>query len=193
MKHRLREEHDCRPKRGGNNNSGGAAGGTGAETLKSMFAKMRTWGKNATNTASTAAGGAGGGGGGGGRTGGRGMSRVAQVNSMKRSAKGDANVPVDKRVYLAVVGTSEKTTRAASDPPRGEFWYDERWKVGRVLDDAARRLQVENMNNRGGGEEERLRVFHVEGGVFLEFGDTIGEKVKSGDTVVLLRGAGVIL
>ncbi|PWY69856.1 hypothetical protein BO94DRAFT_560694 [Aspergillus sclerotioniger CBS 115572] len=183
LKHRLREEHDCRPKKGGNN-SGGAVGAAGAETLKSMFAKMRTWGKNAASTST---------GGAGGRAGDRGMSRVAQVNAMKRSAKGDANVPVDKRVYLAVVGTSETTTRAATDPPRGEFWYDGRWKVGRVLDDAARRLQVENMNNRGGGEEERLRVFHVEGGVFLEFSDAIGEKVKSGDTVVLLRGAGVIL
>ncbi|PYI12061.1 hypothetical protein BO78DRAFT_357555 [Aspergillus sclerotiicarbonarius CBS 121057] len=183
LRHRLREGHECRPR--GNNSGGrqggGAGGAGGAETLKSMFAKVKTWGKNATTSTT------------GGRAGGRTLSRTAQVNAMKRSAKGDANVPVDKRVYVAVVGTSETTTRAATDPPRGEFWYDVRWKVGRVLDDAARRLQVENMNNRGGGEDERLRVFHVEGGVFLEFGDAIGEKVVSGDTVVLLRGAGVIL
>ncbi|RAK97988.1 AN1-type zinc finger protein [Aspergillus ibericus CBS 121593] len=189
LRHRLREGHDCRPR--GGRPAGAGAGGTvavaGTETLKSMFAKVRTWGKNATTSTTSSSGGS------TSRGTSRGMSRTAHVNAMKRSAKGDATVPVDKRVYLAVVGTSETTTRAATDPPRGEFWYDGRWKVGRVLDDAARRLQVANVNNRGGGEEERLRVFHVEGGVFLEFGDVIGERVVSGDTVVLLRGAGVVL
>ncbi|GKZ21429.1 hypothetical protein AbraIFM66951_006176 [Aspergillus brasiliensis] len=187
LRHRLREGHDCRAVV--NNNSrtgrGGAAAGGGADTLKSMFAKMRSWGKQPTSSSSSTSSGSG--------SGRKPPSRAVQVNTMKRTAKGDNNVPTDKRVYLHVVGTSETTNKPATDPPRGDFFFDERWKVGRVLDDAARRLQVENVNNRGGGEEEKLRVFHVEGGVFLEFGDSVGGKVKSGDTVVLLRGAGVIL
>ena len=74
--------------------------------------------------------------------------------------------------------------------PRGDFWYNKEWSVGRVLDEAARGLQVENVNNRGGGEEQKLRVFHIEGGRLLEFGEKIGLGVTDGNTVVLLRGVG---
>lgn len=62
-----------------------------------------------------------------------------------------------------------------------------------MLDDAAKRLRVENLNNRV-GEEGRLRFFHVESGEFLEFSESISEgRVKPGDTLVMLRGAGVML
>ncbi|OJJ33174.1 hypothetical protein ASPWEDRAFT_114591 [Aspergillus wentii DTO 134E9] len=180
LKHRLREEHDCAKM----TPLGARPGNQGSpnETLRSMFAKVRTWGKDTSKAATTtltpkpkpnspAA-------------------RAVQLNTMKRSAKGDAGVPADKRLYLHVVGTSDTQ---ASDPPRGDFFYDSRWKVGRVLDDAARRLHVENLNNRV-GEDGRLRLFHVESGEFLEFSDAIGmEKVKQGNTIVMLRGAGVML
>ncbi|KAJ5090508.1 hypothetical protein N7532_009192 [Penicillium argentinense] len=182
LKHRLREEHDCAKL-----TPLGARPGNGVspnETIKSMFGKLRGWGKEKqTATAnlipktkpkpnSPAA-------------------RAASVTAMKRSAKGENNVPADRRVYLHTVGTAD--TQAA-EPPAGDFFFDSRWKVGRVLDDVARRLAVENLNNRAGGEEARLRIFHVESGDFLEFSESIGGgKVKSGDTIVLLRGAGVVL
>ncbi|KAJ5966417.1 hypothetical protein N7481_013131 [Penicillium waksmanii] len=182
LKHRLREEHDCAKltplgARQGNNASP-------QDTIKSMFAKVRGWGKEKqTATAnlipkpkvkpnSPAA-------------------RMASVNAMKRSAKGEASVPADRRVYLHTVGTAD--TQAA-EPPAGDFFFDSKWKVGRVLDDAARRLAVVNKNNQVGGEEARLRIFHVESRDFLEFSESIGDgKIKSGDTIVLLRGAGVVL
>ncbi|KAJ5675749.1 hypothetical protein N7462_008646 [Penicillium macrosclerotiorum] len=185
LKHRLREAHECAkvtPLGARQGNSPAAAG-----TLKSMFARVREWGKEKGTTASaasskfipkpnvkpnSAAG------------------RLARVNNMKRSAKGAANIPVDQRLYLHTVGTADTQ---ASEPPAGDFYFGSRWKVGRVLDDAAQRLHVENLNNRGGGEEARLRIYHADSGDFLEFSDTIGDKVKSGDTIVLLRGAGVIL
>lgn len=62
-----------------------------------------------------------------------------------------------------------------------------------MLDAAARALQVENMNNRGGGEGERLRVYHVEGGRVLDFGEKVGDVLGNGNTVVLLRGIGPVL
>ena len=118
-------------------------------------------------------------------------ARATTLNTMKRTAKGETNVPADKRIYLHTVGTAETQ---AVEPPSGDFFFDSRWKVGRVLDDAAKRLRVENLNNRSGGEEARLRIFHVESGEFLDFSESIGGgKVKSGDTIVLLRGAGVVL
>ncbi|PYH34954.1 AN1-type zinc finger protein [Aspergillus neoniger CBS 115656] len=193
LRHRLREGHDCRPvsnnynSRNGARGAGNVGGVGGTDTLKSMFGKLRAWGNKPSSSSSSTSSGS------GSSSGRKPPSRAVQLNSMKRTAKGENNIPSDKRIYLHVVGTSETTNKPATDPPRGDFFFDERWKVGRVLDDAARRLQVENVNNRGGGEEEKLRVFHVEGGVFLEFGESVGAKVKSGDTVVLLRGAGVIL
>lgn len=59
-----------------------------------------------------------------------------------------------------------------------------------MLDEAAKGLQVENVNNRGGGEETRLRVFHVEGGRLMEFSEKVGQGLQDGNTVVLLRGVG---
>ncbi|KAJ5143001.1 uncharacterized protein N7515_001788 [Penicillium bovifimosum] len=185
LKHRLREEHDCAkitpPAARGSATAGN-------ESIKSMFARVRTWGKDKQQAVA-----------------GAGLltlpklkpkanspaARVLAVNAIKRAAKGDAGVPVEKRVYLHVVGTVE--TKAA-EPPAGDFWFDERWKVGRVLDDVAKRLRVQNLNNRVDGEDAKLRIFHVESGAFLEFSESIGGgKVKQGDTLVLLRGAGAVL
>lgn len=184
LKHRLREEHDCAKinPRGARQGPNAATGANANDTLRSMFARVRTWGKDATQStaetltpkpkANSAA------------------ARSLGLNNMKRSAKGDPAVPMDRRTYLHVVGTS---TTQSKDPPAGDFWFDSKWKVGRVLDDAAKRLRVENMNNRV-GEEGRLRFFHVDSGEFLEFSESIaGGKVKSGDTLVMLRGAGVML
>lgn len=187
LKHRLREEHDCAKV----TPLGARPGNVLAsqhETVKSMFAKMRNWGRDKAGTSGTllptltlpkmkpkpnspAA-------------------RTVALNTLKRSAKGDAGVPADQRVYLHTVGTADTE---ATEPPAGNFFFHSRWKVGRVLDDVAKKLGVENLNNRADGEDKKLRVFHVESGNFLEFSDSIGEKVKQGDTIVLLRGAGAVL
>ncbi|RAK75527.1 AN1-type zinc finger protein [Aspergillus fijiensis CBS 313.89] len=193
LKHRLREGHACQPfPRSGGKGGGGA--GQGQDTLKSMFARSlgdKNKGATATATATTTT-----------TTTKKSkpVNRAMAVNALKRTAKGDAAVPAERRVYLSVEAAAAPTRSAAAAAAgaagagaAGAFWFDGKWKVGRVLDDAARRLGVENVNNRVAGEEERLRVFHVDGGVFLEFGDTLGEKVVAGDTLVLLRGAGVIL
>ena len=114
-------------------------------------------------------------------------TRVLAVNALKKNAKGDAKVPVEKRVYLYV--EAEKNT-TSSKLPKGEYWFNKDWSVGRMLDAAAKNLQVENVNNRGVGEEERLRIFHVEAGRLLEFSEKAGDVFVSGNTIVLLRGVG---
>lgn len=110
-----------------------------------------------------------------------------ELNALKKAAKGDDKVPMDKRVYLKVEASAD-TTKAKY--PTGNFYYNKDWTVGRVLDMAAKALQVQNVNNRGGGEEEKLRVFHVEGGRLLKFSEKIGEPCASGNMIVLLRGVG---
>ncbi|KAI9817937.1 MAG: hypothetical protein M1832_004557 [Thelocarpon impressellum] len=178
LRHRLNEDHDCAKLAPlGARPAAAAAFNAAAQTEKARAAlsKLRAWGKGKqaellpkARPSSNAA-------------------RVVALNQLKRSAKGDAKTPADRRVYVHVEASADTTT---SKFPRGDFFYARDWSVGRVLDAAARGLQVQNLNNRGGGEEERLRVFHVEGGRLLEFGERLGEAVASGDTVVLLRGVG---
>jgi len=109
------------------------------------------------------------------------------TNALKAAAKGDAKIPVEKRVYLYVEASAD-TTKAKF--PTGKFFYSRDWAIGRVLDAAAKALQVENVNNRVSGEAERLRVFHVEQGRLLEFNEKVGDVLNTGNTIVLLRGVG---
>ncbi|MCJ1308249.1 hypothetical protein MMC25_001902 [Agyrium rufum] len=112
---------------------------------------------------------------------------AASLNEIKRTAKGDARVPPEKRVYIHV---EAEATTTKSKYPKGDMFMNGEWSVGRVLDEAAKGLQVVNVNNRGGGEEEKLRIFHVESGRVLEFGEKLGAGVSNGNTIVLLRGIG---
>lgn len=176
LKHRLREDHDCaklvpigaRP----------AQGPSQAEKARAALGRLKLWSKDKrasvapwpkTSSAAT---------------------RIAATNKLKQAAKGDGKVPADKRVYLYV--EAEESTNS-SKLPKGSFWYSRDWSVGRMLDAAAKGLQVENVNNRVEGEEERLRVFHVEAGRLLDFGEKVGDACVTGNTVVLVRGIGPAL
>ncbi|MCJ1314756.1 hypothetical protein MMC15_000068 [Xylographa vitiligo] len=114
-------------------------------------------------------------------------STVVTLADIRRSAKGDAKIPADKRLYLHVEAEAATTNAKL---PAGNFFYNKEWSVGRMLDEAAKGLQVQNVNNRGGGEKEKLRVYHVQGGRLLEFGEKVGVGLLSGNTIVLLRGVG---
>ncbi|KAI1185266.1 AN1-like zinc finger protein [Nemania serpens] len=173
LKHRLREEHDCK-----NKIPVGARPRDVAEQTKSAFAKLRAWGSAKKEQASralpkarpTSA-----------------SARLIAVNNLKRTAKGDAKLPPEKRIYLYVEAEAETTT---AKNYKGEFFYSKDWVTGRVLDAAAKSLQVENVNNQSSDERDKLRVFHVEGGRVLEFNEKIGSALASGNTIVLLRGIG---
>lgn len=187
MEHRVREEHDCSKLTplGARAGKGGSAGPapTGAEKARMAFSRLRNWGKDKSTTVAanltpkpakpkpnSAA------------------ARVAQFNTLKRNAKGDPKLDPAKRFYLHVEASADTTTAKF---PTGDFYFDPAWSVGRVLDDTARKLQVQNVNNRVQGEEEKLRVFHVEAGKLLDFSEKVGScGVAQGDTIVLLRGVG---
>lgn len=112
---------------------------------------------------------------------------IAATATLKKTAKGDDKIPQDKRIYLYVEASSDTITAKI---PKGNFFYSTEFSVGRVLDLAAKSLQVSNLNNRSESEEDKLRVFHVEGGRLLEFGEKLGQSLKTGNTIVLLRGVG---
>lgn len=191
LKHRMPEDHDCK-----NVKPAGVAARQGniiqqqRDKGLSALAKLKIWAENQRSekakkeedrkkkkgflgfgkSSSSAA-----------------ATEQAELNALKRAAKGEASVPQDKRVYL-VVEASADTTKAKF--PTGKFYYNRDWTVGRVLDMAAKALQVQNVNNHGGGEEEKLRVFHVEAGRLLKFSEKIGDACVSGNMIVLLRGVG---
>jgi hypothetical protein len=185
LKHRMPEDHDCRnvPR------PGAAMSGARQQTLTAL-AKLKLWAeKKRSDDDKRRSGGKKSGFLGLGKSSASSAAATAQaeVNALKRAAKGDAGVPADKRIYLHVEASAD-TTKAKF--PTGKFYYNADWTVGRVLDVAAKALQVQNVNNRGGGEEEKLRVFHVEGGRLLKFSEKIGEPCKNGNMIVLLRGVG---
>lgn len=179
LKHRLREDHDCAKLTPLGARPGSQTGPTQTEKAKLAFSRLRTWGKDKSTSVAnlapkpkskpnSAA------------------SRIARLNALKSSAKGDPKLDMQKRHYLHVEASADTTTAKF---PTGDFYFNSDWSVGKVLDDSARRLQVQNVNNRVDGEAERLRIFHVEGGRLLEFSEKISS-ASQGDTIVLLRGVG---
>ncbi|KAI5287555.1 hypothetical protein KEM54_005909 [Ascosphaera aggregata] len=123
-----------------------------AEKAKSAFARLRAWGKEKSASLSPKA---------------KAKStaqKLVTLNALKRTAKGDSKVALDKRMYVHVEASSDTTS---AKYPKGNFFFDKNWSMGKVLDDAAKRLQVQNVNNGLGAG-----------------------KVSQGDTLVLLRGIG---
>ena len=116
---------------------------------------------------------------------------ITQVNALKRTAKGDSKIPQEARIYVHLEAVAEGEGIVGAKVPRADAFYSRDWSVGKVLDAAARALAVTNVNNQGGGEEKKLRVFHVDGGKLLAFSEKLSQcGVKNGDTLVLLRGVG---
>lgn len=114
-------------------------------------------------------------------------ARMVAVNTLKKTAKGDDKIPAEKRIYVFVEAEAATTTAKF---PTGSFFYSKDWVIGRVLDAAAKALQVQNVNNQSTDEKSKLRVFHVEGGRLLEFNEKVGDALVSGNKIVLLRGVG---
>lgn len=176
LKHRLKEDHDCKNlvPIGARVNIFGSE----AEKAKLAFGRLKAWGtaqranvqrslpKPKPSSAAV---------------------RLIAVNNLKKTAKGDSKIPPEKRIYLSVEAEAATTT---SKFPSGGFFYSKEWVIGRVLDAAAKSLQVENVNNQGTNEKDKLRVFHVEGGRLLEFNEKVGDALVSGNKIVLLRGVG---
>lgn len=173
LKHRLREDHDC-----ANLTPVGARVpdkvSSALGNLKKMWAsqrvRMQTVQQKFPKPKPTAA-----------------AQQRTSIADLKKTAKGDEKLAAEKRVYLHV--EAEAATVNAK-VPKGEFFYSKDWVIGRVLDAAARSLQIENINNQSNKEEDKLRVFHVEAGRVLEFNEKVGTALVTGNTLVLLRGIG---
>ncbi|KIV90089.1 hypothetical protein PV10_07431 [Exophiala mesophila] len=175
LKHRMREDHDCKNLIPLGARPVDLAIQSNKEKLKLGFGRLKSWGKVQQEALKPKP---------------KPTSKAAQLaalNNLKKTAKGDDKLAPEKRVYLHVEAEAATTT---SKLPRAELFFSQDWSVGRLLDDAAKRLQVANVNNRVETEEQRLRVYHVEGGRLLDFPEKVGSALVSGNTLVLLRGVG---
>ncbi|KIX02875.1 uncharacterized protein Z518_08818 [Rhinocladiella mackenziei CBS 650.93] len=175
LKHRMREDHDCKNLIPIGARPLDIAVQSNKEKIKLGFGRLKSWGKGQQEAL---------------RPKPKPTSRAAQtaaLNALKRSAKGDDKLDPEKRIYLHVEAEAASTS---SKLPKSDLFFSTDWSVGRLLDEAAKRLQVANVNNRVETEEQRLRVYHVEGGRLLEFAEKVGKALASGNTVVLLRGVG---
>ncbi|EWC47219.1 hypothetical protein DRE_03338 [Drechslerella stenobrocha 248] len=112
-------------------------------------------------------------------------ARLAEMNKLRKEAKGDDKVPQDKRLYLYAQAEGKSTSAKV---PEGTFFYSKEWSVGRIMDITAKSLQIPNSNNQSADDDKKLRVFHVESGRLLSFGEKIGDTCVDGNTIVLLRG-----
>ncbi|CZT17875.1 related to Zn-finger protein [Ramularia collo-cygni] len=184
LKHRFTYDHNCvnlTPLGGGGGGGGTSLAGLQTSKEKGLAAldRLRAWGasKKSTIANSTPQG----------KSKQSAAQTLAATTALKNTAKGDDKIPRDQRIYLHVEASSETLTAKI---PRGKFFYGAEWSVGRMLDAAAKALQVSNVNNRSESEEDKLRVFHVEGGRLLDFGEKVGGSLKTGNTIVLLRGVG---
>jgi hypothetical protein len=112
-------------------------------------------------------------------------NKVADIVQLRKSAKGEAAISVDQRVYVHVEAEAIAEDVAQ---PRGDYFFSKKWSVGKVLDQCSRYLAVRNVNNAKDTDDERLRIFHVEGGKLLPFNEHLGERVQDGDTIAIIRG-----
>lgn len=184
LKHRMQEDHDCKTITALQPQSGGYIV---SEKAKSALDRLRAWGAarklEKLQSPDTAF---------------RAMTRlkpkphpaatqILSISKLKKMATGRSDIPDMKRIYFFV---EAEAAPDQTQPLKGEFFYSVDWVVGKMLDEAARSLKIQNVNNRGLGEDDKLRVFHVEGGRLLDFGEKLGTALKNGNTIVLLRGVG---
>jgi AN1-type zinc finger protein 1 len=168
LKHRMQEDHNCKNLIPLDARPIDVTMQSNKEKIRLGFGKLKSWGKERQEAmipkpkpTSKAA-------------------QLASLNALKKSAKGDDKLPAEKRTYLHVEAEAASTT---SKLPRANLFFSSDWTIGRLLDDAAKRLQVANVNNRVETEEQRLRVYFVEGGRLLEYSGAASRRWTQGTAI----------
>lgn len=176
--HRFPEEHDCKNLVPLGARPADIAFKANKEKLRLGFGRLKVWGQEKKDTLAKQV-----------TPTPKPTSKAAQLlalNKMKKEATGDAKVPVEKRLYLHCSAT-DKVTKDGK-PKEASMWFNEDWKIGRILDLVATKLGVENLNNSAQETDKILRVYHIESGEVLEFSEKVSQRMISGNSVVLIRG-----
>jgi AN1-type zinc finger protein 1 len=186
LKHRLQEEHDCAAKT--------PVGARTAAEKQLLLDRLGVWRKkffpqetqsgsssNSSGTASKLKGLMGG----KKKPASEAAQSFASLALLKKEAKGDAKVPPEKRVYLQVFAVPDVPQDKSIE---GKFYYSKEWVIGRLLDAAARSLQIENLNNQSSNAKNKLAIFNLDTGLFLEMNQKVGATLNNGNRIAIMRG-----
>jgi len=100
-------------------------------------------------------------------------------------SQGQASIPADKRFYLEVVFPLNKKL------PSKIMFFDERWTVGKVLDEITNEGRIDNRNHLPG--EEKWFVYSLESGQPLANSSKLSEAPISPFSAVLLEKASALV
>jgi predicted nucleic acid binding AN1-type Zn finger protein len=109
-------------------------------------------------------------------------NKPASPISLKTTAKGDARIPENKRIYLEVVYPSNTSIK-----PKMMF-FNQEWSVGKALDVIADAGGVINTNNKPG--PEKLCLFSLKTGEILPTSvplSGLAPQISSFDAILLER------
>lgn len=177
LKHRFPEDHACKTLTPLGARPATVTLEANKEKLRLGFSRLKAWGTKKQESLAPKP---------------KPTSKAAQLvslNKLKQTATGDTKVPTDKRIYLHCSAT-DKITKDGK-PKEAAMYFNADWKIGKILDLVASKLNVENLNNSAQGNEKKLHVYHVESGEVLEFGEQVGQRMLSGNSIVLVRGLDV--
>ncbi|KAF6209907.1 hypothetical protein GE061_015661 [Apolygus lucorum] len=115
----------------------------------------------------------------------RALANKIKLMKMKGSAFGDNHIPTVDRIFLAIapplLGKEKSSARC--------IFFSKDWSLGKVLDSAAKRLKVDNKNDRP--DEPQLTFFTLDGRLVSPVMDpTLSSLIASGH---LVDGDSIIL
>lgn len=121
-------------------------------------------------------------------------NKIVETASIKKVAKGAANVAVGDRIYLWVLyinRNEDELEKINVEKDRKGVWVLKAWSVGRALDLVSDLLQIVNVNNSTQASADRLNLFLVKDDTptLLETSKKVTGALSLGDTVYLVKGA----
>lgn len=120
-------------------------------------------------------------------------NKVVETSSIKKVAKGPANVTQTDRVYVWVLYVNRNEDEIEKINPEKErkgVWVSKNWTIGRALDSIADGVGIMNHNNKTLDSSERLQLFKAveDAPVTLPTSKKVAGSFTNGDTVYLVKG-----
>lgn len=140
-------------------------------------------------------------------------NKIVDIATLKKTAKGDAKVGVNDRIYIWCLYIDNSNDKFNEDDylsminvekDRKPIWISKNWSVGRSLDSIADLLKIMNYNNSTRESSERLNIFkndkeevNNKNGenneddvpVLIENSDRVNKVFKNGSLIYLVKGS----
>lgn len=120
------------------------------------------------------------------------VSKMLDMNQLRRSARGDDRINTSDRIYVWVSYNSDDDKSITIK--EGQF-FSKRWPIGKMLDSSAKLSKIKNMNNQNVDASLKLAMFRKarkdEQGneyVYISTSGRVGKEIVTGDHIYILRG-----